>query len=750
MTSPFAANESRFFFETAGTQFLVIEFSAVEKISTLFEVRLALASEKEMDVEKLIGRPGVLRIEGLEESRYFHGFIRRFSHCGSKGRFLLYRATLAPQAYLLSLRSDCRIFQELNAPDIIRQVLTRAGVPGDLYTFRLQTPYKQREYCVQYRETDLHFIQRLCAEEGIFFFFEHSPDRHLMVFGDGTVNYQPICGSAALEFNEGGGMAAGHETIRSFKQSRQVRSAGYSACDFNFQKPSLELSCQKKIGENGTLALYDYPGCYQIPEHGQQAVGVRLEQALMYKDLGAGQSDVPRLMPGFTFKLSGHPVQSLDQEYLLIEVRHTGRQPQVLAELAESREASSYLNAFETVTAQTVIRPDPMAKPFVQGVQTAMVTGPAGQEIYTDAHGRVKVQFHWDREGQKNEKSSCWLRVSQNWAGAAWGSIFLPRIGQEVIVDFLEGDPDRPIITGRVYNGDNLPPYGLPDEKSITAIQSLSTPGGEGFNELRFQDRKGAEQLFMHAERDMDLRINNDRRTWVGNDCHLIVKKNLHAKIRGPGHTSIKGNSSAQVQGHYSLTIKGDLQEKVSGGMGLAAGAQIHISAGTDLVLEAKTGLSLKAGAGFITIDSAGVAMGGPAVHINSGGAPGAGRGVFTQPSAAPLVAALGKPGQVEVSQAKVPASAPQLTPALIPSPVKAETPPLEMVYAHFRKKNGTMDSQISFENSYELDGPKKIKSPEHIFFAFSAIRHEKLPAGSYTLSFKKFATGHEALKPTK
>ena len=266
-------------------------------------------------------------------------------------------------------------------------------------------------------------------------------------------------------------------------------------------------------------------------------------------------------------------------------------------------------------------------KPVVQGAQTAIVVGPKGEEIWTDKYGRVKVQFHWDREGKRNEQSSCWIRVAQTWAGKRWGTMFMPRIGQEVIVDFLEGDPDQPIITGRVYNADAMPPYELPREQTKSTIKSNSSKGGGGFNELRFEDAKDKEQVFVHAERDMDVRVKNDSREWIGQDRHLIVKQDQIEQVEGDKHLTVKGDHNEKVNGTISVQAGMDMQEKVGMKHALDAGMEIHLKAGMNVVLEAGMSITLKAGGGFIVVGPAGVTISGVPILLNSGGAAGSGSG---------------------------------------------------------------------------------------------------------------------------
>lgn len=487
------ANAPRFIFKVGGTELMVAAFRLEEKISAPFVAELELASEDEIRFDDMVGKVGLLTFESGDGDRQVHGILDRFALSGTDGRFFLYEASLVPQLQLLSLEQDCRIFQNQSVPDIVQQILQDSGITGDRFDFRLQGSYAPRDYCVQYRENDLNFISRLLEEEGIFYYFEHSAENHLMVFGDGTVNYQPIAGEAKVIFNAGSALVAEEEAVVALRLTRQIRSGKYTLRDFNFEKPSLDLTANKSDSDNQKREVYDYPGEYAASDEGRRLVEVRLQQAILFKERAQGKGIVSRFMPGFTFTLHNHDLDAFNQEYLLTAIVHTGAQPQVLAEKADVDEGTRYENNFTAIPSSVTLRPDRVTpKPVVEGVQTAIVTGPTGEEIYTDKHGRVKVQFHWDRRGAKDDKSSCWIRVSQVWAGAGWGAMFIPRIGQEVIVDFIEGDPDRPIITGRVYHGTNLPPYPLPDDKSKATIMSQTTPNAKTHNELLMQDKSGA------------------------------------------------------------------------------------------------------------------------------------------------------------------------------------------------------------------------------------------------------------------
>lgn len=591
------ANAPRFTFKVGATELMVIDFNLREQISAPFETVLNLCSEDEIKFEDVIGKTALLTLESVDADRYVHGIVGKFVLTGMNGRFYLYQAHVYPQVWLLSLEQDCRIFQQKSVPDIVKDVMEQSGITGDLFDFRLQGNYASREYCVQYRETDLNFISRLLEEEGIFYFFEHSSEKHLMVFGDGVVNYQPITGEAQVIFNPGSAMVAEEEAVVTFHLARQIRTGKYTLRDFNFEKPALDLTADNTDQENKKLEVYDYPGEYSVPEDGKRLAQVRLQQAVMYKDKAEGSSVVPRLTPGFTFKLSSHAMESFNQEYLLVAVSHRGAQPQVLAERTASDNGTSYENELLAVPSSVTIRPEKLSvKPIIEGVQTAIVTGPSGEEIYTDKHGRIKVQFHWDRLGRKDDKSSCWIRVSQGWAGAGWGAIFIPRIDQEVIVDFIEGDPDRPIITGRVYHGTNTPPYSLPGDKTKSTIMSDSSMGGGGSNEIRFEDKKGSEEVYLHGQKDWTIAIVNDKNQTIGHDETMSVSNNRTKNVGvdqsetigsnktivvGSNHTETVGaNMSLTVGSNKSETVAAASAETVGAAKALSIGAGYQISVG--------------------------------------------------------------------------------------------------------------------------------------------------------------------------
>lgn len=607
-----SAQEAKFLFEITGTQYetLVLDFSVNERISNPFEMKISIACVDEINFDDVIGKESVLTIRGNEADRPLHGVINNFMQTGSRGRFYLYSATVVPSVWFLSLEKDCRIFQNKTVQDIVSQVFQEGGIASDRFEFRLQNQPQPKEYCVQYRETDLNFVSRLLEEEGIFYFFEHFEDKHIIVFADSTVAYQPIQGNANVTFNPSQGVVPEEECVYGFVFSKKVLSGKYTQRDFNFEKPSLDLTAQEQADTFQNYEVYDYPGSYLEEEKGKKLTQVRLQESIAYIETTEGNGVCPRFIPGFTFNLTDHDCSNFNQEYLLVEVLTTGAQPQALQEQAGEGMGMSYSNDFIAIPSSTIYKPNRNSrKPMIEGVQTAIVVGPQGEEIYTDEYGRVKVQFHWDREGTKDENSSCWIRVSQVSAGAGWGAIDIPRIGHEVIVSFLEGDPDRPIITGRVYNGTNMPPSDLPGGGMISGMKSNSTPGGGGYNEITMNDTKGEESMTIHAQYDMNTTVENDRSTTIvsGNDTTAVQA----------------GTQSVTVKGDTSLTVEaGDRIVDVTGSYKLDTTSEVNIQAPDKITLTCG-GSSITIEPGKITIsagDGSNLTLDANALMESSGG----------------------------------------------------------------------------------------------------------------------------------
>ncbi|WP_083453385.1 type VI secretion system Vgr family protein [Desulfatitalea tepidiphila] len=666
MTVP-ASDAARFCFTVGGIEFLVVDFTATEKISEPFEVRLNLASEDRVPCEAALGHSGCLTVQGRDHERCFHGLVTEFFYREASGRLERYEARLAPQAALLNLRSDCRIFAGLTVPQIVAQVFKAAGLDPDGWAFRLQGKYPPREHCVQYRESDLAFVRRLLAQEGIYFFFEHDRQRHRMVFGDSPAAYGRIAGERTLDYHPGAGLVPEHEAIIDWARTFTLTSDRVELGDYNFERPALNLTTASS-GQDKGRTHYDYPGGHRLPDQGRRLARVREEQQRMYRDLAEGRSTKPGLAPGLIFKTDGHLCAADDGAYLAVQVRHRGDQPQSIEEVNTAR-GTIYVNTFTAVPAEAIIRPEPLPKPVIRGVQTAIVTGAADGQIHTDRHGRVQVRFHWER----GTPAGTWVRVTQSWAGTAWGAVHLPRAGQEVIVGFEEGDPDRPMITGRLYHGQNLPPYPLPAQKSVSTIKSRST-SGEGFNEIRFEDRKEGEQLFVHAQRQMDLVVENDRRTFVGRSAHTHIQGSRLTHIGGSRHFRVGADAVETIDGVACLTVGKDLERKSGGDHVLQTGGSMDIAALADAVLEAGARLTLKVGPSFVTIGSSGIAIGAPRINFNSGGSALTGRGTFTQSPLAPQSADGALAGETSESH-PVPSATIRPDAAIAPGPASAAAP---------------------------------------------------------------------------
>jgi len=584
-----SGNIENFTFAVQGAKsaFKLAKIEGSEGISFPFEYTLELVSEDaDIDFAQIISKTGVVKFISDSDNveRFIHGMIVDFALIDQGKRLTTYTARLVPRLWNLTQMADCRIFQATTTPDIIKKILDDAKITSDTYKIDCKETYAVRDYCVQYRESDLSFISRLMEEEGIFYYFEHSADKHLLVIADKPAVHKEIGKPAKVLYQKPSGVVAAEDTVYPFSYAEGVRTGGVMVNDYLFRKPALNLRTKQNFKLNAELEVYDYPGRFPVTDKGDDASAtgtrlakVRMEAAQVSRAVGKGQSDCMRFTAGYRFTLDQHGRKALNQDYLLFYVKLHAEQPSVYEEGASGK-GSSFHNEFACIPASVVFRSLRLAdKPTIAGAQTAIVTGPSGEEIYVDEFGRVKVQFHWDREGKNDEKSSCWLRVSQVWAGAGWGAMFIPRIGHEVIVEFLEGDPDRPIITGRVYHGTNLPPYKLPAEKTKSTIKSDSTKGGGGSNELRFEDKKGSEEIFLHAQKDWTIAIENDKNQTVGHDETLKVSNNRK--------TTIGVNQSEAIGSNKTIAVGANHDESISANKTLSVGANHTETIGANMSL---------------------------------------------------------------------------------------------------------------------------------------------------------------------
>lgn len=546
----------------------IVRFSGRESIATLFEFRLEVAAG-DLALDALVGHTAVLTIEGIDCARHVHGLVCQAAHAGESRRYMLYELTLVPSLWRLQQRSGSRIFQQLTTPQILVKVLEGAGLPRASFRLECLAPYVPRDYCVQYRESDFDFISRLMEADGIFYYFEHSVTNHVLVLTDRAEGAPTIAGDSALSAGPERGLVRDRERVSNFRLSEQLRPERVTLRDMNLHHP--DESMEASEGSGNEREVYDYPGSYQesgrnAPHKGGQQAKLRLQALQAPRRRGLGTSDSARLVPGFIVELTGNTRHDLDGSYRLVSVLHRGEQPQVLDEDAAGE--FRYGNDFECVESKVPFRaPRTTPRPNVRGVQTATVVGPAGEEIHVDEHGRVKVQFHWDRRDAHDESSSCWVRVSQLWAGNGFGGMFLPRVGHEVIIDFIEGDPDRPLVTGHLYTGLNTPPYPLPDEKTKSTIRTESSPGGGGSNELRFEDARGREEIYIHGQRDWTIAIEHDKEQTIGNDASLQVG---HDRRDSVGH-----DESAAIGNDRMISVGHQHTEVIGADMTIAVGANL-------------------------------------------------------------------------------------------------------------------------------------------------------------------------------
>jgi type VI secretion system secreted protein VgrG len=564
---------------------LLAAFSGQEEMSRLFAYHLELLSEKEsIDPKDIVGKVVTWAVRRHDRPpRFFNGVVRRFSAAtlGTRGT-RVYKAEVVPWLWLLTRTANCRIFQNKSIPEIIEQVFKDFGFKD--YERSLGGSHPKWEYCVQYRETAFDFVSRLMEHEGIFYYFRHEEGKHILVLGDQA--------SACKDLPEkevvfsAGALLTDH--VVAWEHRYEFRTGKHTQTDYNFETPTTKLETSSKtvvkLTGNAQYEVFDYPGEYEKKDDGAADTKLRMEEDERAYDVVEGKSLCTTFNAGGKFKLKEHNCPAEKGNYLITSIRHTATDPSYAKEVGVSEE---YSNTFTCIPATVPFRPERRTpKAVVGGPQTAVVVGLKGEEIYTDKYGRVKVQFFWDREGKRDEKSSCWIRVAQVWAGRRWGASFWPRIGQEVVVEFLEGDPDRPLVTGLVYNADQMPPYlgEGPDGKhsndnKVAGLKSNTTLGGAGFNEVRFDDTKDKQQVFLHAERNMDERIKNDRMELVLHNRHLIVGDQKTKSDAGDQVERIWRDKHLNVKRHQAEKIEGNLQLTV--GKGDAAGG-----GNVDIVIE--------------------------------------------------------------------------------------------------------------------------------------------------------------------
>jgi len=606
-------------------------FSGCEKFSSLFDFKISTVSTNQnIKPEQLLGKSVTLSISRPKsDPRVFNGIVTTFSASYAVvSNLRAYELTLRPKAWLLTKTSDCKIFQNKTVLQITDSIFSdnqitnykKQGITGS---------HPSRDYCVQYQETDFDFLCRIWAEEGIYFYFDHKNNDHTLVLSDSVNGYCDCLDKSVIHAPT---IQNDTLSINKWDNDSVFVSGKYTLNDYNFEQPTTNLTATTVTtlsnSQFKSWELYNYPGNYTQKNDGQSLSRYRMEQVESAYAVAKGDGNYRGLMPGAKFTMEQHEVKSEEKKkYVLTSVEHTAIDE---SHLGNTTIESSYSNKFEAIPATTVFRPPPVTRrPLIPGPQTAKVVGPSGEDIYCDKYGRIRVQFHWDRDGKNNENSSCWIRVAQVFAGANWGTIYTPRVGMEVIVAFLDGDPDQPLVVGSVYNADNMPPYTLPGQKTQSGIKTRSTTQGTSstYNEMRIEDLKNSELFYFRAQKDFQREVMNNDTLSVSNDQTITITKNRSLTVsEGNMSTTIsKGNESKTVSaGNQSTTVsKGNVTTDINSGnynLTLGTGSANVKCNGGSILLQAASSITLKVGANEIVISQSGVTIKGTMVQSTATG----------------------------------------------------------------------------------------------------------------------------------
>ncbi|RYZ08189.1 MAG: type VI secretion system tip protein VgrG [Myxococcales bacterium] len=579
-----------------GPSVALLSMSGRERLGRPFRFEVDLLSENDsLDLKEILAKPASVLLERLDGSvREFNGLVTEFSLVGEHGNYARYRCVLRPALWFIGQNRKCRIFQNKSVPEIVMDLLRERGVTD--FENLISDPHRTWEFLVQYRESDLNFIHRILEQEGIYYFFKHQDGKHTLVLLDSSASHEPAEGFAEVPFYAP--LARGlrlEEHVDTWLTTRQIRPDKVTLVDFNFESPIpfvTESAIAPLDNDHGDAEVYDFPAEAVDKDEAEIQARRRLEELQADHELVSGSGAVRGLYAGAKFKLEHFPRDDQNKDYVIVSASYEISTAQFESNVADG-EQPEFRFSFNAIDAKQQYRsPSTTPKPIVEGPQTALVVGPEENEIFTDEYGRVKLKFHWDPDPKADASSSCYVRVAQAWAGDGWGSSHVPRIGQEVIVSFLEGDPDRPIVTGRVYNGFNHAPY--PDTPTQSGIKSHSTPGGgaDNFNELRFEDKKGEEELHIQAEKNMTTLVKNDQST--------TVKANRSAGVTGNDSVSVGGDRSVSVTGNLSVTVKGSGKSAVHSTHSVTG--KHSVDASDTIEMTAPTHIKLTVGGSSITI----------------------------------------------------------------------------------------------------------------------------------------------------
>lgn len=621
-----------------GDALLAVAIEGREAVSELFRFKLSMVSaDAAITAVQLLGKPVTATLNlPKAAARPINGIVTAFcAGARTVDGLRRYEAVLSPKLWLLTRTVDCRVFQHQSVVQIAQTLLSEGGI-SDYQTKGLTGSHPARDYCVQYRESDFDFLARICAEEGIYFYFQHAAGKHTLILSDSVSGYGDALATKVQHAPPESGLTL---AMQSFQIRSSFRSGKATLRDYNFEQPTSDLTASTStVLDNAAFKsweVFDYPGGYEQKGDGTALSRTRMEAVEAGYSAAEGQSTLPQFAAGTRFTLSVHEVATEENKtYVLSAVDHRAEDR---SHLGNQDGVASYSNTFAAVPSNVPLRPPQLPpRPLIPGPQTALVVGPSGEEIYCDKYGRVRVQFFWDRLGKKDDQSSCWVRVAQTLSGAGFGTQFTPRVGMEVVVVFLEGDPDRPLIVGCVPNGQNLPPYTLPDNKTQSGIKTRSTSQGSAatFNELRFEDKKDAELVYVHAQKDFTREVENDDTLTVRHDQTLTIKNNRTETIQegnesvtvakgnrtvavSEGNESLtvaKGNRSVTVsQGNDSLTVsKGNATTTVSSGnhsVSLGSGNATTTCDGGSITLKAAQSITLKVGGNSLTISQSGMTL---------------------------------------------------------------------------------------------------------------------------------------------
>ncbi|MCL1125534.1 type VI secretion system tip protein TssI/VgrG [Shewanella surugensis] len=622
----------RYHFSAEGldeTSFDLVDFSFEERLSQPFEVKLSLLSrQSDIDPADVVDLSGLMQwaVNG-ETQRQVHGVVSRFTKGDTGHHHTQYYLTLVPALSHLKLKHNSRIFQQQSALAIIATLLGDIDITDFAFNCDPSLSERVREYCVQYRETDFDFFNRLAAEEGLFYHFEHTESSHTVVFSDSPLKLTKL--GESFPYNALIGGVSDVPFVKQLSFTHKVRPSSVSLKDSSFKQPEYsflhESLASDLAHQRDTYEHFDFPGRYKSDAAGAPFAQARLDYLRRDAKVGRAKSNIMAASAGYKFDLVEHLETECNRDWLLTCVVHIGVQG-AASEETNSTTPTTYNNDFYVIPANSAWQATPTTKPLINGEQIATVVGPEGEEIFCDEFGRVKLQFSWDRYSDGDDLSSGWVRVSQGWAGAQFGMMSVPRIGNQVIVSYFEGDPDQPIITGRSHDAVNTPAYALPEHQTRTVLKT-KTHKGEGSNELYFEDEAGEEAIYFHAQKDMNTLVENVQRHVIKHDQHLSVANNRVSLIKGKDHLTIKGESRMQVGKDHSMQVKGSQHQKIAKKYLLEAGKEVHFKSGGKIVIEAGAEVTLKVGASLVKIDPAGVHLVGSAINLNSGGGAGSGSG---------------------------------------------------------------------------------------------------------------------------